>query len=302
MPEIPANWYDDGSGRLRYWDGQAWTEHFADTYVPPAPAAPPAGQAPPAQQAQHYQQAPLAEQAVDAQQASPPAQGFGPAQPSAAATPQSYAPQSWADAPGTHEHAGPTYADGQVGAYSDPFAMPPRQDAHHAAASAPRKKLPGWGLALIIVGVLAVIGVIVGVIVLIVVAVRGAADLNDSVFDDFEDPYAAALPYELESVYWELDAAYREDSCPALMAVTTPNYFESLGLDPTSCVDVFNLDEEETGFEGTPESGDILGSHATLTAYETYALDGEFYGGEAVYTLVNIDGEWLFDSLEYPED
>jgi hypothetical protein len=23
-----ANWYDDGSGRLRWWDGQQWTEHF----------------------------------------------------------------------------------------------------------------------------------------------------------------------------------------------------------------------------------------------------------------------------------
>ncbi|WP_091225770.1 DUF2510 domain-containing protein [Microbacterium sp. 3J1] len=25
----PAGWYDDGSGRLRWWDGVQWTEHFA---------------------------------------------------------------------------------------------------------------------------------------------------------------------------------------------------------------------------------------------------------------------------------
>lgn len=31
----PAGWYDDGSGRLRWWDGQQWTEHFA-----PEPTAP----------------------------------------------------------------------------------------------------------------------------------------------------------------------------------------------------------------------------------------------------------------------
>lgn len=26
----PAGWYDDGTGRLRWWDGGQWTEHFAD--------------------------------------------------------------------------------------------------------------------------------------------------------------------------------------------------------------------------------------------------------------------------------
>ncbi len=37
MDERPANWYPQPDGRLRYWDGQQWTEHVAE-----APTGPPA--------------------------------------------------------------------------------------------------------------------------------------------------------------------------------------------------------------------------------------------------------------------
>lgn len=30
MSNIAAGWYDDGSGRQRWWDGTLWTEHYAD--------------------------------------------------------------------------------------------------------------------------------------------------------------------------------------------------------------------------------------------------------------------------------
>ncbi len=36
----PAGWYDDGSGRQRWWDGTQWTEHFAPEQQPAVPAAP----------------------------------------------------------------------------------------------------------------------------------------------------------------------------------------------------------------------------------------------------------------------
>jgi hypothetical protein len=48
----PAGWYDDGSGRQRWWDGQQWTEHFAPEAAAPveeeaaAPAVPAAKEAP----------------------------------------------------------------------------------------------------------------------------------------------------------------------------------------------------------------------------------------------------------------
>ncbi len=36
----PAGWYDDGSGRMRWWDGQQWTAHYAPD---PRPVGPPPG-------------------------------------------------------------------------------------------------------------------------------------------------------------------------------------------------------------------------------------------------------------------
>ncbi|MFS0854470.1 DUF2510 domain-containing protein [Microbacterium sp. 179-I 3D4 NHS] len=36
----PAGWYDDGSGRQRWWDGQQWTEHFAPEVPSPEAETP----------------------------------------------------------------------------------------------------------------------------------------------------------------------------------------------------------------------------------------------------------------------
>lgn len=38
MSDVVAGWYDDGSGRQRWWDGSAWTEQFLDAQ--PSAAAP----------------------------------------------------------------------------------------------------------------------------------------------------------------------------------------------------------------------------------------------------------------------
>lgn len=62
----PAGWYDDGSGRQRWWDGQQWTEHFAPEVADAAtPEVPPtddlsAAEAPSAQDSSLDEAAPTA--------------------------------------------------------------------------------------------------------------------------------------------------------------------------------------------------------------------------------------------------
>lgn len=36
-PEIPAGWYDDGSGKRRWWTGNAWTERLEEPPIPVVP-------------------------------------------------------------------------------------------------------------------------------------------------------------------------------------------------------------------------------------------------------------------------
>lgn len=46
MSNSPAGWYPQEDGRLRYWDGQNWTEHFAPGQAPSPIGAPAPGTVP----------------------------------------------------------------------------------------------------------------------------------------------------------------------------------------------------------------------------------------------------------------
>jgi hypothetical protein len=51
MTNVPAGWYDDGSGRQRWWNGQQWVQYADAAQVPapyPSPAAAQAPSSPPA--------------------------------------------------------------------------------------------------------------------------------------------------------------------------------------------------------------------------------------------------------------
>lgn len=148
---FPAGWYDDGSGRQRWWDGTRWTEHVA----PPQPFNPPAQTfAPPAQTF-----------APPTQGFAPPTQGFAP--PSSFAPPSPAAPAPWA----ANNAYGPPAASGY------PLSAPP---------TAPGVSPLGWAaLAASVVGALlallpplisfAVLVLVAGIVLSIVALVRPGA-------------------------------------------------------------------------------------------------------------------------------
>ncbi|MCU1409655.1 MAG: hypothetical protein JWR04_362 [Rhodoglobus sp.] len=39
MAKVAAGWYDDGSGRQRWWDGQNWTDQYQEATAVNSPAA-----------------------------------------------------------------------------------------------------------------------------------------------------------------------------------------------------------------------------------------------------------------------
>lgn len=61
MSTTPAGWYDDGSGRQRWWDGEQWTEHFAPETSAAAESAVPGAAETPATETPAIDEAPSAD-------------------------------------------------------------------------------------------------------------------------------------------------------------------------------------------------------------------------------------------------
>ncbi|WP_309066978.1 DUF2510 domain-containing protein [Microbacterium sp.] len=133
---VPAGWYDDGSGRQRWWDGEKWTEHFA----PEADAAAQPGQAGDAS----------ADVDTDATVRRDDVPQFGDASPSASTpeTPAFSAPETPTySAPEAAAADAPAYAAPEAPAYAAPaYAAPaayPGADAQQQPYGAPGYPTPG---------------------------------------------------------------------------------------------------------------------------------------------------------------
>lgn len=152
---VPAGWYDDGSGRQRWWDGEQWTEHYA-------PESPSAEHAQPGtESAAGSASTPDAGASADAhgEYTPPVAPGAAePAQPTEAyppVNPDGYPQSAYGEAPYGQAAYGRQGYPGAAGDPQNSYAAPaPYGSAHPASDPGPRKiPVLGYiGLGLAVVG------------------------------------------------------------------------------------------------------------------------------------------------------
>jgi len=173
----PAGWYDDGSGRQRWWDGEQWTEHFA----PAQDAKTDAAAQTPSEASESAQDdldatvrredvsAPQTDAAAASDAYAPPVADATPAEPAPYAPPTASAPYAEANAgaaqPGAAQPGAQDYPGGQQAPYAAaPYGTAPYQAPGYAAA-APAPAGPAKPPVLGFVGLgLAVVGTILACI------------------------------------------------------------------------------------------------------------------------------------------
>ncbi|WP_407360317.1 DUF2510 domain-containing protein [Microbacterium sp. LBN7] len=147
----PAGWYDDGSGTLRWWDGQQWTAHVRTEPQPSAPAEPAAPEPPAKEPTPQETTAQIAPESIAPVAAEPvaPVEAVTPSR--VAAEPQPFVPPYAIPAQVGYPGAAsaPTYPAASVPGY--PGA------ATHLPSPAPARKVSVLGIIGLAVAVLGVV-------------------------------------------------------------------------------------------------------------------------------------------------
>lgn len=285
----PPGWYDDGHGALRWWDGQAWTEHVAVPDAAPEAEIPgmadqPTLPYPSADEQQTEVVAPIA----------PVAGGYAPA---GADGPAGYAPAGYAPADG----AVPPYA--ASGAGYPGAAYPGSAGGAFMAATEP-KKSKTW-IVWVVIGAVLLGFVILAAVLIPLILFFVSANSSSS-----EGPVATSpAPDEVveEGVYTEdetlaietideYNAAWLEADCDAFFATTTDLFREDIGLS-----DCESFEAAADDWLGAIENYDVsvlaieesTDSSITIRTSETY---DSWYDedGDPVTEPVPIEEEWLY--------
>ncbi|WES64436.1 DUF2510 domain-containing protein [Microbacter sp. GSS18] len=277
MSTTPPGWYDDGHGALRWWDGAAWTEHVAQP--DPEPAGAGDGEALPPELAPE----------------------LDPAAASSVGVP----------APGEV----PDYA-----AYGG-GAQQPYPGAHPAGAfvsATEQKKSRAW-IVWVVVGVV-LLGIVIAAAVLIPLLILGAStgggqgqqqssstfDVDDSVVLSTDDDFAVV---DTVALY---DSAWQNADCDEYIASTTVEFRESGGgyadcaeFEADAAATIESLDDyavlvttvsfdSDTALVITTETYTSMYDQQGMPTDEPVEYDDTLY-----YLLVDVDGEWLIDGVEY---
>lgn len=140
---VPAGWYDDGSGRQRWWDGEQWTEHYAPESSPAAaPSESTAGDdvTPDAGASGEPHSEYIPPVAPGATEATQPTEAYP------AVTPDGYPQSGFGDAPAHGQDAYGQNAYGQGGYGQQGYLGAGGGDAQNAyAAPAPYGAAAGYG-------------------------------------------------------------------------------------------------------------------------------------------------------------
>ncbi|HEY1133035.1 MAG TPA: DUF2510 domain-containing protein [Nocardioides sp.] len=274
----PEGWYDDGTGTVRWWDGERWTDHVqsagtADptagggsgddvtnvaptggTWVPPEvpatplPPATPVAPVNPMNPANPY---------------GVPAAPVNPTYPPAGGTSPYGAPSGPAGQP---PYGQPSF--GQPAYGQPPFGQPP--------ASKPPWLLIGGGVAAAVVLLL---------VLVLALALGGGGSPEDVVQEAF-------------------DANTCDEYEPLLTGQALDDFESAVELDDSSCDDLSG--ENQVEFDSTLEIRDseVDGDDATVEITETYEYTGEAAGYDdftvdGTVHLTDVDGEWKIERFDY---
>ena len=266
MATTSPGWYDDGSGALRWWDGQQWTAHVHAPDAAPAAAA--------------EQTAPIAPDGQPAAHDSTPVHDAGAGYP---------APAGYPGAGYSATQTYPTAGDPAAQAYVP--APDYAQGGVFTAATQTKSKLwIGW----VVLGVV-LLGLVVAAAVLIPMLI--------GLFTPSAATGRGADQQAAVSTVETYDHAWRTANCDEYFAATTESFrvYQQIPDCDTFLSSSANFTDSTQDYMLVVNAVTAEGEHIIVDTTESYVDPLDTSGSttpiasDYTYTLVSVGGTWLID-------